>query len=169
MMCNIIHFKNKSNFYYNHNKIFKLFIMSLGKYIINLKYNIYRKESSNLNLKVIHDKNYIKKNIGKMIYKATENNKEIRICNKKFISNNIKRAKLIINNKQYKLEENIVNKKQFLKIEIKFIDNIIELNSMFKDCNLLSSIYKFQNFDIYLIGIYIILRILATYFFNALH
>ena len=81
-----------------------------------------------------------------MIYKAKENSIEIQIFNKKFISNNIKRAKIILNNKQYKLK-GIIKIKDILKLKIKFFDNIIKLNSMFKKCESLSYVYNFQNFN----------------------
>ena len=68
--------------------------------------------------------------------------KIIKVFNKIFISNNKKRAKIIINNKQYELKENLENKKQF--VHIKFIDNIFYLNCMFKDCESLSSVKNFQ-------------------------
>ena len=80
-----------------------------------------------------------------MIYKENESNQEIKIFNKAFIKNNIKRAKIIIKNKQYNLKENIKSENKTFKIEIKFIDNIIRLNSMFEDCKSLSSINNFQN------------------------
>ena len=80
-----------------------------------------------------------------MIYKKNEFNKEINIFHKEFISNNMKRAKIIIKNKQYDLKENTKSEIQILKIEIKFLDNIIKLNSMFKNCNSLSSVDNFQN------------------------
>ena len=68
---------------------------------------------------------------------------------KKFILNNNKRANIIINNKEYKLKENLDNRElntEYL-IKIKFLDNIIYLNSMFKGCKSLSHIYKFQNLN----------------------
>ena len=81
-----------------------------------------------------------------MIYKSKENNIEIQIFNKKFILNNIKRAKIIINNKQYKLK-GIIKIKNILKLKIKFLDNIFYLNSMFEDNISLSSIYHFQHLN----------------------
>jgi len=54
-----------------------------------------------------------------MIYKKTENKKETKLFNQKFILNNTKRAKIIIDNKQYKLKEVIESNKVF-KIKIKF-------------------------------------------------
>ena len=51
-----------------------------------------------------------------MIYEGTNYN-EIKILNKIFISNNIKRAKIIKNNKQYELKEMVGNHKQSLKLK----------------------------------------------------
>ena len=123
MKCNFIHIKFKDKKYtnLNNNKILKL---SLGNKINN---------------------KLIQKNIAKMKYKKTENMNEKNILNKIFISNNIKRAKVIINNKQYDLKEKIDNKlNKDDKIKIKFLDNIININSMFKDCESLSSVYNLQ-------------------------
>ena len=82
-----------------------------------------------------------------MIYKNNENLEKIQIFNKEFILNNIKIAKIIINNKQCELIENVENTKQIFKIKIKFLDNAIFLNYMFKDCKSLSSVYNFQNIN----------------------
>jgi hypothetical protein len=83
-----------------------------------------------------------------MKYKKAENMNEKNILNKIFISKNIKRAKVIINYKQYDLKEKIDNKlNKEDKIKIKFLDNIININSMFKDCELLSSVYNLQNLN----------------------
>ena len=60
-----------------------------------------------------------------MIYKNTNYNQKIKIFNEEFVSNNMIRAKIFINNKQYDLKENIQNEKQIFKVEIKFIDNIL--------------------------------------------
>ena len=108
----------------NNNKTLELFKLSVGNNIINLKYNN-------------------NKNIGKMIYESSIN-KEIKILNKIFILNNMKRIKMIINNKQYDLEESIENQNQFCKIKILVLDNIIYLDSMFKDCKSLTGVYNFQ-------------------------
>jgi len=80
-----------------------------------------------------------------MIYKTNEFNNTIKIFNEEFISNNMKRAKIIIKNKQYDLNENIKNEKQKIKVEIKFIDNIIKLNCMFGECKSLYSVHIFKN------------------------
>ena len=82
-----------------------------------------------------------------MKYGNFKGDEEIKIFNKSFISNNIKRVKIIINNKKYKIEEKIQNEKQIFDIKIKFLDNIIYLNSMFKDCKPLYSVFNFQNFN----------------------
>ena len=152
MKCNFIQIKIKDKNCI-HSENLKLFKASIGKDIINLNYN--KKESSNKNLKIIYNKIYIKKNIGKMIYKTNENNKKIKILNKRFISNNMKRAKIIINNKLSNLRGNIKNKSKFFKIKIKFVDNIIKLNSIFKECKSLYSVHNFKYINtIYLKTIY---------------
>ena len=61
--------------------------------------------------------------------------------------NNIKRTKIILNNKQYDLKQNIESKKKYFKIKINFLDNIIKLNSMFSGCKSLSSVHNFHNFN----------------------
>jgi surface protein len=146
MKPNLIHLKlnDKSNIILN--KVLELYKLSVGNKLIDLDYNKNKKEFSNQNLEIIYYKKYIKKNIGKMIYETT-GNKEIKIYNEEFITNNIKRAKMIINSKQYKLKENIENPKRPFKIEIKFLDNIIKLNSMFSNCKSLYSINNFKNLN----------------------
>ena len=129
MKCNFINVKVKDK----NKKILELFKLSLGNNVNNIYYNKNKKECSNKKLEVTFYKKFIKKNIGKMIYKETENKKEIKIFNRKFILNNMKRAKIIIDNKQYKLKEVIESNKSF-KMKIKFLDIIIKLNSMFDNC-----------------------------------
>ena len=48
-----------------------------------------------------------------MIYKISENRKEISILSKTFMRNNIKRTKIILDNKKYDLKQNIERKKRF--------------------------------------------------------
>ena len=122
----------------NKNKIIEILRISIGNNIINLSY-----KKKQINFK----KKYNIKNIGKMRYEANINDKEIKILNQIFISNNMRRAKIIINNKQFNLKENINNKNQFYKIKIKFLDYAIELNSIFEDCKSLSSVNNFQNLN----------------------
>jgi len=99
MKCNFIHIKLKdqNNLTLNYNKILEIFKLSFGNDIIDLNY--IQNKSSNNNLQIIYYKKYIKKNIGKMIYDNTENNKEIKIFGKLFVLNNIKIVKIIANNK----------------------------------------------------------------------
>ena len=80
-----------------------------------------------------------------MRYIYLDNSKLIKILDKEFILNNIKRANIIINNIEYKLKEYLLYRKLKTKylVKIKFLDNIINLNSMFKDCISLSHIYNF--------------------------
>ena len=109
MECNYIHIKlkDKTNNKINENKILELFKLSIGNNIINLNYNKNKSKYSNQNIQIIYYQKYIKKNVGKMIYKNLGNFNSIKILDKKFILNNIKRANIIINNKKYKLKENI--------------------------------------------------------------
>ena len=143
MNYNFIHIKlkDKNNLTLNKNKILKIFKLSFGNDIIDLNYN------QNKNLDIIYYKKYIKKNIGKMIYKNTEINKEIKIFGKLFVLNNIKIAKIIINNKQNELKEKIGNEKHIFKIKIKFLNNIVYLNSMFENCQTLLSVNNFLNLN----------------------
>ena len=146
MKQNYIYIKLKDKSKIDLNKILDLFKLSFGNYITNLNYNKKKKGFLEQNLEISYYKNFIKKNIGKMIYKDIEN-KKIKIFNEKFISNNMKRVKIIANNKQYEIKGIVENQRQSFKIEIKFLDNIIKLNSMFKDCKSLSKVYNFENFN----------------------
>ena len=159
----LIYIKLRDKNEVNINRIYELFKLSVENNIFNLSYNKNIKENSNHNLEISYDKKYIKKNIGKMIYKDYKN-KEIKIINGDFIKNNIKRAKMIINSKQYILKENIENIKRTFKIKIKFIDNIIKLNSMFRNCKSLNSIHNFGNLNTKYIKTIIIL---VNYFVNV--
>ena len=146
MKCKFIHvMKDKSNININDIKIHELFKLSIGNKINDLYYNKNKKESSNKNLKINYYKKKIPKNLAKMIYKKIDDNKYKKIFNKKFILKNIKRAKIIINNKLNNLKENFENKNHISKIKIKFLDNILYLNSMFEDCKSLSSVYNLKN------------------------
>ena len=150
MKCNYIHLKikDKNNNNFNNNKILELFKLSIGNNIYNFDYNKNKKESSNKNLEIIYYKKYTKENIGKMLYKNNGNNKKITIFNEIFISNNKERAKIIINNKQCELKENLESQKYFDQIiKIKFSDCIFYLNCMFQGCESLYSVKNFQNIN----------------------
>ena len=150
MKCHFIHFKlnDKANINLNNNKILELFKLSAGNNINILDYNQNKKEPSNKNLEIKYYKKYIKSNIGKMIYKNTGFNEEIKIFDELFISNNMERAKIIINNKQYELKEYIENQIHFQQIiKIKFFDCVFYLNCMFQDCETLSSVKNFKNIN----------------------
>ena len=129
----------------NNNQILEIFKISLGNNKINLQYNNNKNQSLNQNFEIIYNKQFIESNIGKMKYRKTENSKEIKILHNIFISNNIKRAKLIINNKQYDLKENIDS--SIYKVKIKFFDDIIHLNSMLSDCKSLLFVDNLQHFN----------------------
>ena len=137
--------KDKNNINKNYKNL-ELFKSSIGNKA-TFNYNANKKESSNQYILISYYKKYIKKSIGKMIYKKNKNIEYTKIFNKIFILNNKKRAKIIINNKLSYLEENIENKKPIFKIKIKILDNILSLNSMFKDCTSLASVNNFQNIN----------------------
>ena len=107
MFCNYIHnnihikLKDKSKINLNNNRIIELFKLSLGNKVYKLNYNI--KESLNQNLEIICIKKYISKKDVEMVY--ANNLKKVKIFDTKFISNNIKKAKIIINHQQYNLKE----------------------------------------------------------------
>ena len=134
MKCNFISvkLKDKNSINLYKSKFKELFKLSIGNNIKYFNYNKNKKAISNQNIEIIYFKIFNKKNIGKMIYKIFEYNK--KIFNKDFITNNMKRAKIIIKNKQYYLKENIKTENRIFKIKIRFLDNIIKLNSMFEDC-----------------------------------
>ena len=138
MKPNLIYIKIKDKSNIILNKAFELYKLSAGNNIIYLNYHINKKEPPNQNVEINYYKKYIRKNIGKMKYKITEN--QTKIIDKEFILKNRKRAKIIINNKQYELKEYIYNKKynHSFKIEIKFLDNIFYLKYMFNECKSLS-------------------------------
>ena len=144
MKANFIQIKLNNRCNNNLERILELYKLSVGNNKINLNYNINKKESSNQNLEIIYYKKYNKNNIGKMKYEATKNKE---IFHEFFISNNKNRAKMIINNKQYILKENFRSQKYSLKIKIKFLDIIIFLNCMFKNCDALYSVDNFRNLN----------------------
>ena len=168
MKCNSIQIKFKIKNYANLNneRLLILFRLSIGNDSNNLEYSlksnknflddkfIYKfgtlqsrghnknkEQYSVQNLEISNKNNYIKINIAKMKYKMTEKT-EKKIVNKIFILNNMKRAKVIINNKQYDLTENINN--EINKIKIKFFDYGLYINYMFNDCAQLNSVYNLQ-------------------------
>jgi len=146
MKCNFIQIKSKDkkNINLNNNQVLEFFKLSVGNSIYIKDYNKNKKESSDNNLEISYYKNYIKSNIGKMIY--TGYNKKIKIFSEIFISNNKKRAKIILNNKQYELKENLEHQRQFIQIiKIKLFDYIFYSNCMFQNCKSLSSVKHFQN------------------------
>ena len=76
-----------------------------------------------------------------------ENKKEISIFGSKFKENNRKKLILIIKNKKCDLNEkiSIEIKDNDHKIKTKFLDNIINLDSMFEGCTFLLKISNFNN------------------------
>ena len=122
MNCNFINvrMKDKSDININENKILEVFKLSVENKITNLNYNKNKKESLNQNLGISYYKKFIQKNFGKMIYSKINNNNKTKIVNKLFLLNNMDKTKIIINNKQNDLKENIENENENLKIKINF-------------------------------------------------
>ena len=75
MKCNFIHIrmKDKRDINLNDNKELQLFKLSVGNSITNLKYFKNKNKCSSQNLVINYYKNYLKKNVGKMIYANFEN------------------------------------------------------------------------------------------------
>ena len=125
MWFNCIHLKIKNRNYtdLNNNKILKLYKLSIGNYINNSKYpfksneyyldnrSIFKiknllyqeynknKKSPIKNIEISNKNKFIKRNIAKMVYKIDENMKEKQLFNKIFLRYNMKRTKVIMNNK----------------------------------------------------------------------
>ena len=80
-------------------------------------------------------------------------NCQTRIFNNKFVINNKNKSKIIINNKQYNLVEKInnENKNKIFKIKLKLLDIFVNIDSMFKDCEMLYSLQDISKLN--LIGI----------------
>ena len=83
----------------------------------------------------------------KAIYSPDENNKtKIRIIGNKFIKKNKDKCKIIYNNKKYELKEyfedinNNCNHKDFFKLKLLFIYNIIDISNLFNGCDSLISL-----------------------------
>ena len=142
MDCMLIKLKETNNINLNIKNVLDIFKISIGN---NSNYK--KKKFSNQHLEIIYNKNYNKRNIGKMIYESKINDKEIKILNEIFISNNMRRAKIIKNNREHTLKDNIKNESQNYKIKVKFLDNAIKLNSMFQKCKSLSKVKNFQNLN----------------------
>ena len=130
---------NKSN----NKRIFDLFNNSIGK---NLLY--FDNKSSNQNIEM--KKKQLNNNIIKLKYKINEKNNEIKILGTKFVIININKVKIILYNKKKNLVEKINHKVKniSLKIKLKFLDNIINIDSMFKNCKMLYNIKDFSNINI---------------------
>ena len=75
--------------------------------------------------------------IYKLIYETEGKRKDFRILGDEFVKNNENRAKLIINNKKFYLQNKITIKKRRiyeLKIKMILITNLYNKSYMFKDC-----------------------------------
>ena len=85
-----------------------------------------------------------------LIYNIQNNEKEIKIFGKLFVENNKDLCKIIYNNKESDLTEKFDCKDikdNILKIKLKGINNVIELDSMFEECSNLSNLSNFSNWN----------------------
>ena len=87
-----------------------------------------------------------KKNIIKIIYKNDEKNEnddkeEINIFGEEFVLNNKNRCKIIYNNKEYELTSKFkIKQNESLKIHLKILSYLTNMNEMFQDCTNLFSL-----------------------------
>ena len=106
------------------------------------KYHIYKGNNT------IEENNVIiKGSFGRKLYpwkniinlKYLSGSKEIILFGEKFIQNNNKKARNIINNKRYKLKEKLESRKdnQIIKIKLEVINDFTDLSFMFKNSNLI--------------------------------
>ena len=88
----------------------------------------------------------------KIIYNINkENEKNINIFGIDFVENNKNKCKMIIDNKEYKITEkyNVQNyNNNKLKIKLKGIDNITNMNDMFDACSSLLSLPDFSKWNV---------------------
>ena len=130
-----------------HRKVFESLNISLGNIIDTSHINKNDSEKYNLRKKKIELKDM---NIGKIIYTINQKSPMIKIFGKGFVEINKNKAKIIKNYKLYNLKEEINNKKQNTKVEIKlkFLENMVNIDSMFKDCKMSSLVLsEFSNFN----------------------
>ena len=80
-------------------------------------------------------------NIIKLKYRTDIIHKATEILNREFVEISKNKAKIVLNNKQYNLKAKVRNKniKISFKIKIKFLENVINLDSMFNGCEMLIS------------------------------
>ena len=115
----------KKNNNYIEDENLKIIIASIGEKIKENKLKIEKKKNRVYN---------------KLFYKANTN-KNIKIFGNEFIKRNKKKLKVIRNNKYEKtiLKTNNIKSNRNISIKFNFLENIIYMNSMFKEC---TSLYK---------------------------
>ena len=85
-----------------------------------------------------------------IIYNINKNQKSIRLFNSEFVNNNKNICKIIYDNKEIELKENIniEGKNGKLEIKLKGISKITNANKMFYECKNFESIPDFINWDL---------------------
>ena len=117
----------------------KIFQVESGKILYSTN-NIHNQNTEITSLNKINSINetQFKKlhhNFNKFIYKIDKKHYKTKNFGNEFIKINHQKAYLIINNKRSNLSEKILNgNNNFIKIKFKLLDNMFNINSMFKEC-----------------------------------
>ena len=129
---------------------------SLQGKVLNNKLNndlmslLKEKNYNNFIPKILNIYNEVNKNEIDLIYNITKDHDIIKIFGENFVENNKDLCKIIHENTQYDLNEyfECVNyNSDTLKIKLKGINNVSNLESMFEECSELSCLSDFSNFD----------------------
>ena len=101
-------------------------------------FHFYKNEFMN-KIKVFYETN---NNILKLIYQNDKDKIETKILGKQFVQISKNKGIIIIKNKKKKLEEKLKTnqKEKYISVKLKLLENIMDLNSMFKGCTTLYSV-----------------------------
>ena len=79
-----------------------------------------------------------------IIYYIKRDEKYVNIFGFEFVKNNINKCKMIVDNKEYEIDQKYYignnNNNNKLNIKLKGINNVTDMSHMFKDCSSLSSL-----------------------------
>ena len=144
--------KDKYNYGYNINQLLNIEDNNIIQNKINNNLNV---ENNNKQLKNIKLQQLSNQGINindDIIYKPNNEDK-VRIFGNRFVCNNKENCKIIYNKKEYELKEYFndidkkYNNKDEIKIKLKGINNITNMNCMFRDCKSLSSLPDMSKWD----------------------
>ena len=131
--------KTKNGIKYSSKRKGELLYTSMGKKKFN---NFPNNTVDSKLLNEILEINKTKNNVMKFMYQIDENDNKTKVFGEKFISScNEKKTYLIIKNKKTKLLREINNgKENIFTIKFKNLDNMVNINSLFENCNTLLSL-----------------------------